>query len=211
MRTTNPMLPPGYSAVPPGMIATVVTCLEMRARPVLSGSPLPAGLRLTRAFDPALSEYRALFRRIGEDWLWTSRLEMSDAALGAILTDPKVELFVLSNDRGPIGMLELDFRVDGEGEIAFFGLVGDAVGAGAGRLMMDQALAIAWSRPIRRLWVHTCHFDHPRALGFYQRAGFVPYATLIDVIRDPRLTGLLPDHVAPHVPPMPPSDGPGSP
>ena len=31
--TDTPILPMGYSAVPAGKVATVVTCLEMRARP----------------------------------------------------------------------------------------------------------------------------------------------------------------------------------
>ncbi|HEY1447300.1 MAG TPA: hypothetical protein VGF33_02075, partial [Caulobacteraceae bacterium] len=58
----------------------------------------------------------------------------------------------------------------------------------------------AWSRPIRRLWVHTCTFDHPSALGFYVRSGFAPYAFMVEVLPDPRLTGQLPPDAAPHVP-----------
>jgi hypothetical protein len=37
-------------------------------------------------------------------------------------------------------------------------------------------------------------------LPFYCRSGFTPYATLVEVNDDPRLTGLVPRHVAPHVP-----------
>ncbi len=65
---------------------------------------------------------------------------------------------------------------------------------------MAHAIALAWSRPIRRFWVHTCNFDHPSALAFYQRAGFRPYATMVEVTEDPRLLGLLPKSAAPHVP-----------
>ena len=40
---------------------------------------------------------------------------------------------------------------------------------------MNRALELAWSRPISRVWVHTCTFDHPSALAFYQRSGFLPF------------------------------------
>ena len=42
--------------------------------------------------------------------------------------------------------------------------------------LLRAAIDRAWSRPITRLWVHTRTFDHPKALGHYQRAGFVVYA-----------------------------------
>ncbi len=27
---------------------------------------------------------------------------------------------------------------------------------------------------VRRVWLHTCTFDHPSAVAFYQRSGFIP-------------------------------------
>ncbi|MEA3534241.1 GNAT family N-acetyltransferase [Rhizobium sp. CC-YZS058] len=200
MLTTNPVLPLGYSPVAEGQLVTVVTCLEMRARPQITRPDMPRGLRLERQAAPDLAAYRDLFRRVGEEFLWSSRLELDDEALRAILHDPQVELFVLFDDAGAIGLVELDFRVEGEGEIAFFGLAAEAVGSGVGWVMMAHALERAWSRPIGRLWVHTCHFDHPKAIAFYRRAGFVPYATLVEVIEDPRLTGHLSRNAAPQIP-----------
>jgi GNAT superfamily N-acetyltransferase len=97
-------------------------------------------------------------------------------------------------------LLELDFRAENECELVFFGLVREAIGRGVGRFMMDRAIALAWRRPIRRFWVHTCHFDHPAALAFYQRSGFQPYAFMVEIMDDPRLTGVLPRSAAPHVP-----------
>jgi len=99
-----------------------------------------------------------------------------------------------------IGLLELDFRQPGECELVFCGLVADAIGQGAGRLLITQAVDRAWARPIERFWLHTCHFDHPSAILFYQKAGFHPYSFLVEVIDDPRLTGDLPETAAPHIP-----------
>jgi GNAT superfamily N-acetyltransferase len=197
----TPILSSGYSAVPPGMLANVVTCLEMRERPrPRPARPMEQPMALERMEKPDLAAYRALFRAVGQDWLWLSRLVMPDEKLRAILESPDVEVYVLSSLNKQFGLLELDFRKKDQCELAFFGLVPEAIGHGAGRFLMDQALRKAWSRPIGRLWVHTCTFDHPSAVGFYQRSGFVPYEFMVEVTPDPRLTGHLPREAAPHVP-----------
>ncbi|MBB3560293.1 GNAT superfamily N-acetyltransferase [Rhizobium sp. BK512] len=197
---SNPELPMGYSAVPRGKLANAVTCLEMTEKPLPREARNIAGLSLERMPAPDLRTYRQLFRAIGEDWLWVSRLVMTDEALKAIIGDPLVEIYVLLSDGRQVGMLELDFRQPGQCELVFFGLGKSAIGTGAGRYLMNHALSIAWAHPIERLWVHTCHFDHPNALPFYQRSGFKPYAFMIEVADDPRLTGVLPRSAAPHVP-----------
>lgn len=201
MDTVNPPLPDGYSAVPAGKIANVVTCLEMLEKPPARPTrPLQAGTTIERLENPDLGEYRALFRAIGEEWMWFSRLVMPDAELGAILSHPDVYVYALTEGGRRIGLLELDFRTEGECELAFFGLVPDAIGQGAGRILMDAAIDKAWEKPIKRFWVHTCHFDHPGALSFYQRSGFRPYAFMVEVTDDPRLTGKMRRDAARHVP-----------
>lgn len=201
METTNPVLPAGYSPLAPGMIANVVTCLEMTARPApRNESRAPTGtLAIHRWEQPDLERYRDLYRRVGTQWMWFSRLFMSDATLRGIIQHPDVQLYSLEEGGQEIGLLELDFRETGQCELAFFGVVPEAIGKGAGRFLMDRAIEIAWSRPIDRFWVHTCTLDHPSALGFYLRSGFRPYRMLVEVHPDPRLTGHLPRDAAPHV------------
>jgi GNAT superfamily N-acetyltransferase len=196
----KPALPSGYSHVAPGQIANIVTCLEMTAKPPARPvRPLPAGAALQRRGAADLAAYRDLFRRVGEEWMWFSRLVMPEDQLRRILEDERVELYFLVHDGAPTGLLELDFRAEGQCELAFFGLVREAIGQGAGRYLMDQAITRAWARPIRRFWVHTCSFDHPGAVDFYRRSGFRPYAFGVEVADDPRLTGHLPRSAAPHV------------
>mgnify|MGYP001283809227 CR=1 FL=1 len=205
MEKINPPLPFGYSPVPPGKLANVVTCLEMLERPPARPAPPANGLSVERWTAPTPETYRDLFRRIGEDWMWVSRLVMPDAKLAAILNDPLVEVYALTDGRQRLGLLELDFRKEGECELAFFGLVPEAIGAGAGRRLMNAAIERAWSKPIHRFWVHTCHFDSPAALPFYQRSGFRPYAFMVEVCDDPRLTGEMRRDAASHVPLIDPS------
>jgi len=193
------ILPNGYSDVPAGKIAAVVTHLEMTERPTLAPDP-PGAWTLRQVETPDLDWYRDLYRRIGEEWLWFSRLRMSDVELAAKIQPPLVEIHALGLDGHDDGLCELDFRTEGQCEIVQFGVTAKLIGSGAARWLMNRGLARAWSREVKRVWLHTCTFDHPAALGFYQRAGFCAFRRQIEVADDPRLDGTAPQHVAKHVP-----------
>ena len=193
------ILPDGYSDVPAGKIAAIVTHLEMTARP--APRPDPAGAwTLRRVETSPLDWFRDLYRRVGEEWLWFSRIRMPDAELSAIIHAPRVEVYALEHEGRDEGLLELDFRDAGQCEIAFFGITAKLIGSGAGRWLMNRTLELAWSRPVGRVWVHTCTLDHPSALAFYQRAGFRPFRRQVEIADDPRLDGTAPRGVARHVP-----------
>lgn len=172
----------------------------MRAKPSLRPAPVDAAWRIERLREPNLQRYRALFHRVGDEYLWTLRLLMSDAELAAYLTDPRIEVYILVTPDGDDGILELDFRIEGECEIGLFGVAAPLMGCGAGRWLMNRALEIAWSHPIERFWLHTCSLDHPNALAFYRRSGFVPYERRVEVFPDPRALGLTRNDAAPGVP-----------
>lgn len=192
--------PRQITEVPAGKIAAIVTSLEMFSAPAPRPERADLALSLRRVEQPDLDWFRALFRRTGEDWLWFSRLAMADDALRAIIHDPKVEVYPLMASEQEAGLLELDFRVAGECELSFFGLLPEFIGSGAGRWLMNRAIALAWSRPVRRLWVHTCTFDHPDALAFYLRSGFRAFRREVEICDDPRLTGAMPRNASPRVP-----------
>lgn len=196
-------LAPGFHGIAPGDLAAVVTALEMRAPPEALRRPgiePDVPLQLVRWNECAPDRYRQLYRRIGAPWLWWSRLALDDAALTAIIHDPAVELYAVTDRaRVEIGMLELDFRQPGACEIAFFGFVPKATGNGFGKWLMRRALQRAWfgkaDSGVERVWVHTCTLDDPRAVAFYMGQGFVAQARFVEVFRDPRAAGLLPADV----------------
>jgi GNAT superfamily N-acetyltransferase len=193
------IVPDGYCDIPSGKIVAIVTHLEMSERPTL---PPDAGgaWTLRRMQAPELDWYRDLYRRVGEEWLWLSRLQLADAELAAIIHAPLVEVFTLVHDGRDEGLLELDFRNPGQCELVYFGVTAELIGNGAGRWLMHRALELAWSRPIKRVWLHTCSFDHPAAPAFYQRSGFRAFRRQIEVVDDPRLDGRLPRSAAKHIP-----------
>ena len=189
-----------YLDVPDGQIAAVVTHLQMFERPAVRAVP-PLKAELVAHATPDLDWYRDLFMRVGgQDWLWFSRLGMTDAELASVLHRDDVWIYSVRVDGRDEGMLELDFREKGECELGYFGLTSALVGSGAGRWLMEQALDLAWGQPITRFHVHTCTLDSPQALAFYMRSGFIAYRRQVEIADDPRKAGVLPANAAPQVP-----------
>ena len=192
-------IPQGLHGVPAGHLAAVVTHLEMREPPAPRPVPEAPGVALQRE-AMALGDYRDLFRQVGTPWLWSGMLERAAAEVAARLADPGVEIWILRRDGEALGLVELDRREAGNCEIAYFGLVPAASGAGLGRRMMEHAVRRAFADGPVRLHVHTCTLDAPGALGFYLRSGFVPVRQEVEVRLDPR-GRTLPRDAAPHLPP----------
>ncbi|MFN0169811.1 MAG: GNAT family N-acetyltransferase [Bryobacteraceae bacterium] len=185
--------------VPAGKVASVVTFLEMTVAP--PPARVDAGpYRFERVSRCDLDWYRRFFQRIGADWLWYSRLLMTDAELRGTLDHPEVDFYLLRDQGEEMGFFELDRRNQPDIEIRFFGLAPELVGKGLGKAMMAKALEVAWSYRPRRLFLHTCTLDHPRAVEFYRKAGFVAYGREVEIHDDPRVLGVLPRTVAPYVP-----------
>lgn len=193
------MIPDGYTELAPGKIASVVTYLEMRERPAQVDSSQNR-VSLRRVQNPDLNWYRVLYRRVGAQWMWFSRLEMTDEQLRSILNCATTELFIAENDGREVGVAELARSKAGEVEITFFALFSEAIGKGLGRAFMNAVLDCAWSGSTSRVWLHTCTLDSPAALPFYMKCGFRPFKRAVEVADDPRKRGILPTDAAPQVP-----------
>ncbi|MCP4385223.1 MAG: GNAT family N-acetyltransferase [Hyphomicrobiales bacterium] len=188
----------GYTDLPPGKIANVATFLEMTA-PAADSPALPTSLVARRVVDPDPAWYRDLITEIGTPWLWAEIPLMPEEKLRAALSSPLVEIHMVERDGETIGVAELDRRNPGEVEIVIFGVVPAAIGTGAAHHLMSVTLAAAFRDDTKRVWLHTCTNDHPAAVGFYRRAGFVPYKFSVEVMDDPRLTAGFPETAAPHI------------
>ena len=177
---------PAREPPPPGKLEMIVTWLEMRVPPQRAAPRRAEPLSIQRARRPTVSFYRYLYDTVGGPWMWYERRHMDDAALAAIVQHPEVGVYVMYLDGVPAGYAELDRRVAGEVELAYFGLVPEFIGRGLGRYLLDWAVARAFDGEPERLFVHTCNFDHPAALATYQRAGFKVYRQERRIIDDPR-------------------------
>ena len=194
------MLDDGVHDVPAGKIADIVTSLEMFAKPALRPEVQDPPWTLRPLSALGADEYLDLYRAVGRDWLWFTRLVTPLDELMADLGDPKIEVYRLEAPDGEVGILELDFREADTCELVYFGVSRGLVGGGAARWLMNRAIDRAWSQPIRRFWVHTCTLDAPAAPAFYQRSGFTAFRRQVEIADDPRLSGLAPLDSAPHAP-----------
>jgi ribosomal protein S18 acetylase RimI-like enzyme len=195
---------------PIGQLSDTLTYLEMRTRPLRPPLPAPqAKLALMRAEPCTASFYRYLYDTVGEPWLWYVRRGWSDERLSRWLARTEIEVSVLHVGGAPAGYFELERLPSGETELCYFGLVPEFIGRGLGAYFLRAAVEAGWQGATRRLWVHTSTYDHPRALGLYQRAGFQVYRRQEVTFDDPRLTGALPRSLAhPLLPPLAtPADG----
>ena len=114
-------------------------------------------------------------------------------------TWPEVEAY-LETSRGiilPIGSTE---QHGPTGLIGTDALTAEFIGRRLGGYMMESLLRQAWQPAARRITLDTCDLDHPAAIPFYRRHGFVETRSEVCSAEDPREAGILPRAAAPHIP-----------
>ena len=155
-----------------GAVSVTVTSLEMVAPPDDAVDP-PPGVALRVMAEPRPDLSRDFYARVGADWHWVDRLEWSDDQWLTWVDRPEHHLLVCEVDGVPAGYAELEQQPGGAVEIAYFGLLPEALGRGLGRWWLAAVIEHAWSLPdATRVWVHTCELDSPAALPNYLARGF---------------------------------------
>src|SRR6266540_1379638 len=154
----------------------VTTYLEMRA---------PEQLRPKRCADvrvqvreqkePNWRFNRDLYFAVGEQWHWIDKRPWTDEHCKEYASALELLTFGAYYDNVLAGYYEL--RQDDEGgvEIAYFGLLPEFVGRGLGGALLTSAIEEGWRMSPKRVWVHTCNRDHPKALANYQARGMIVY------------------------------------
>ena len=134
-------------------------------------------LDLRRAEHPSPDLNRFFYVAVGNEWSWYGRRDWSKERWLAYLDRAELETWVGYLAGTPVGYFELESQGGGSVEIQYFGLLPDFVGRGLGRELLFRAVDIAWRPDTKRVWLHTCTLDHPRALRNYQAQGFEIYET----------------------------------
>ncbi|MEO0937677.1 MAG: GNAT family N-acetyltransferase [Pseudomonadota bacterium] len=191
------MLADGRHDLPPGKLAMVVTYLEARALK-LRNVPEPEGVTFTE-LPRNRAAYLDVYARVGADWLWGDVLRLSADAFDARLQSADTSLWTLRQDGVNHALLELDFSRPDRCKLAYFGVSTALIGSGAGAFLMDRAQELAFAQR-DLLTVETCTLDSPQALGFYLRSGFTATRRGVEVVDDPRMTGLMDAALAPELP-----------
>lgn len=154
-----------------------VTYLEMTARPHYPRPHMPTGpaSALIAAETPPAWYFLSLYDAVGSEYEWTDQHARPRDELDAYLADASVVLYTLMRAGWPHGFFILDCTAAEVCDLAYFGLVPQALGRGLGTFLAQTAVHMAWDRPgVARVTVNTNSLDHPRALPLYQKAGFEP-------------------------------------
>lgn len=193
-------LPDGYWRLPAGKLANATVWMEMRQPVVVETAH---ALVLKRVPPINTTELRSVFNRIGADSLWDRAAQLNRNNHSSPWADDDFIYFAFDEAERHVGLVELaraGHAPATEVEISYFGLFPEFIGQGLGRALMAATLVRAAEFTPRRITLHTCNTDHPSAFAFYRAAGFVPYATGLQIMDDPRAHGWLPVDAAPHVP-----------
>lgn len=168
----------------PGAIPVTVTFLEMQRQPSsYPRTPMNKQVALFRTRDIPLHYYRYLMDRVGRKWHWVAMLRLSDEELEAYLRAPGRDIRVLYLDGAPAGFFDLHVQGPDLVDLAYFGMMSEAIGQGLGRWFLGAAIETAWSHQPNRVIVQTCTLDHPAALPLYQKLGFNAIGQTASVIQ----------------------------
>ena len=158
-------------------VAYTITYLEMGERPSFDWPHLPAGstAALLKAEKPPVWWFLSLYDAVGRDYAWEDIHKREHDELQEWLQRETTALYTLLDHGWPQGFFMIDRQDGGVTDMAYFGMVPEAVGRGLGGWLLKTAILTAWDHPgVRKVTVNTCTLDHPRALALYQKNGFTP-------------------------------------
>ena len=115
-------------------VSYTVTFLEMLERP---RKPIPArpanqNVALLAADNPPVEYFLYLYKSVGEAYEWTDWLQRPLNEAQDFVGNPDISLYTLMLDGWPGGFFMLDASEQGICDLAYFGLVPQAVGRGLG-------------------------------------------------------------------------------
>jgi GNAT superfamily N-acetyltransferase len=180
-------------------IKTMVTYMEMVTNPLLPDIALD-GYELKIERDVDVHFYLDLYREIGRDYIWNYRPGQTVDEVGEIIQSDRTRLYVLYDKGAAMGMAEIDLTDKSSPEIVHFGLLPAYIDKGLGRSFLHKIIYLLWQGGIDRLWLSTCDLDHPKAIAFYQNAGFKVFKTKEAIFKDWRYTGFYNMTDAPQIP-----------
>jgi GNAT superfamily N-acetyltransferase len=155
--------------------------LEMTSVGALKASPAVGGLTITEVEIDQPPFNRFLYQLVGGPWQWVDKLELSDEQWRRYVENEHLRTWVAYHRGAIAGYYELQQQPDDTVEIMYFGLAPGFIGLGFGGYLLTHALRSAWAwGNTRRVWVHTCSLDHPRALANYQARGLRLYDTEVE-------------------------------
>lgn len=147
--------------------------LEMSEPSAFRAAEVPEGFETQMIDPPEPGLNRKFYAEVGASWKWTDRLGWSDEDWRRVVCRDELRTFVGRIYGEEAGYFELESQAEGNVEIVYLGLLPEFIGKGLGGALLSAAVERAWRLSgARRVWVHTCSFDHEHALENYLKRGF---------------------------------------
>ena len=125
------------------------------------------------ANNPPVRYFFSLYEAVGAEYEWTDKFSCTKKEVNDFLLDPNVKLFTFLKNGWIAGFFVLDKRERNICDLAYFGLVPEAIGYGYGEYLLKFAIKESWvEKDINLLTVNTNTLDHPNALPLYKKLGF---------------------------------------
>jgi len=133
---------------------------------------LPKNVKISIEIEKDININKFFYRQIGKDHFWRDRLLWSDKEWKKYINSKNLETGIIKINDNLAGFYEQEFHKDKhEIELIQMGILKEYQGNKLGSCLLKHIIQNAFSRDIKRLWVHTCSLDHKHALANYLSKG----------------------------------------
>ena len=137
-----------------------------------SKSPkLDCSIKIVKPDDFQINKF--FYKNVGKKHRWIDRLVWSEPDWIKYSSNPNIETYILKVKDDLAGYFELIIHTSlQEIEIAYFGLLEEYQYKKLGGYLLSMAIMKSFAKKnIKRVWAHTCSFDHENALKNYLARG----------------------------------------
>jgi len=112
------------------------------------------------------------YKQIGSKYKWKDRLIWNDKTWIDYINLPNVKTYVIKEENDLIGYFEQIIEKNkSDCEIAYLGILENYFGKKYGSYLLSEAIKNSFKEGVKRVWVHTCSFDHKNAFKNYLSRG----------------------------------------
>ena len=153
--------------------------LEIKSLEDLKETTKPENSYLVEPIDSSDFQLNKFFyKQIGKKYNWIDRLVWTDKNWIDYISNKNLLTFALKKKKDLAGYFEIIIHSNNEVEIAYFGLLEEYFGKKLGGYLLTEALKKSfYVVGVKRVWCHTCSYDHKHGIKNYLSRGMSIFKT----------------------------------